>query len=1191
MTGKEGAQLQPINLLAKDRRLWFWRIAVSGILVGLLLTIFGLSLLDTRLSLSRDIRSGLWLFLVGIALYLGIKRWREILKIFTLQEAACAIESAKPEVGQQLRTALEIASQVMPLQHRQGFRQRLISETELWLDDFDWRALVPRRIGRKWMAAIGLVLASILVAALLSPEIGLGLKRILLPTTGTTYTQLEWEDPPEWFDQRHPPLVRLRVSGRKKVPTLFVKEEGSEKWEEVALTPRENSLVWDAVLTGREKNMEMYAAAGDGISPHLQLLFEPIPELLEAKVQLIYPEYLGRKSETRSGGDVRAVEGTQVQWTFIFNTAPAEIEWAISGEGEPERLVSAETCLTSIHELSVGTRNPVLTVTDRRGRPVDSWRFESIGLVDNLPKIEILEPSKDRDATSITEIPVRIRATDDYGLGEVGIVLEAAGETRWVLEKIIDTSDQQQANEMVMAMLEEVPLEITDNVRLYAYALDRKPRGGPRALSHLRSIDIRQFKRRWKFGVLQPPPGGPKPKMEDIANLEKIITEQREIVSEVFVLKGGGIDSASQELFEKCGAEGALEDELALDVEALTAKWKEQGRIEADDIALLEVAGEQMTEAGKLLRVPKRDEAFETADSSLSNLLRLRKQLLTLILKADSSEGEPMDPKEKPLQLSKLADEARRLAREEADVRHQIEDEEAAKVTDPAVTGRQQEVAIFDAGELYSKLLTHPEKTEGALSLMDQAEKLMKEAGQKLQSDSDTGVVLSLATAEQRLLELAEFLTLLEMEMTSAALEEMAAKAEKEAEEMAKAESDSKGKGDSEQEPKEGNQENKKAKGDEVKDRDSKIAEGKAKTGKNAESQSGKGEGNSADGAGGDAEAGEKGDGDRKDNSKGKGQPDALAKAARRARLTDEILKSLAEREATRGDSSGDDQKPDDGGKGESDKNENGSARGKVEALADLRKELKMRVLAEALEKLAEAESGEEGPGKTTGSGNDEKGVSEKGDPRKELAERLGAAGGRMRQFAKELDASHLAQLADVKSEIEKLKQKLVGGEPGDQKKSPNDAKGGEGENPFAALNEKIGKGNGIESNAASESDKKKEGVPKTSDEKIVGGRSTEKLVSGHEAPTEGFTNKLNRLDDDSIRRWGRYLHDAPFDRNSLPILEAIEKRVDELVGEIPQISSVTGGPRTVPESSRREIEDYFSDLSDDFGEETWIKK
>ncbi len=1258
MEGNRTTGLNAVESVAKERRLWFWRIALGSILALVAVAFFLAAFFDFRIPLSSVIRWSIWAVVVFAALVFLTKNRFQIFSRFTPEETARAMESERPEAGQRIRTALEVVGSPPQNSETHGFRERLVAETESFLNQGDWRRLIPRGEGLRRLLTFLAIVISLMIAAVARPEFGLALKRVLFPATAQTYTQVAWENPPEWYDQRHPPLLRLGVTGRDATPTLFVKEAGQEQWETVSLTPRENSRTWDAVLTGRSQNLSVYAMAGDGKTEELLLQYEPIPELREARVHLEFPEYIERKDEERSGGDVRALEGTKATWTFVFNTAPAKVEWAMTGEGDPELIPPAETCVTSVHTLEAGTRNPVLTVTDRRGRPVDSWRFEVEGLEDKLPQIEILEPAKDLDATSITEIPVRIRAKDDYGLGEVGVVLEAAGETRWILEKVIDTGNQRQANEMVAAMLEQVPLEITDNVRLYAYALDRKPRGGPRSLSHLRSIDIRQFKRRWKFRKLESTEGGgPKIKMEDIVGLEKIIERQRGIVSEVFVLKGGGRDTISQDLIEKCAGEAAREDALSLDVETLVAAWLEAGRIEQDDITLLEVAGEQMVQAGKELRVPNRDAAFEVADSSLSNLLRLRKRLMTMILKSDSKEGEPMDPKEQPPMLTKLADEARRLAREEADVQAQIEDEEIAKSTSPEVTRRQQDVAIYDAGELYSRLLTHPERTEGALDLMNDAEVAMKDAGNKLHSDSEAGAVLDLAVAEQRLLELAEFLTVLEMQMASEALEKMANEMEKEAEELAeKSESDSEGEGDEESESEkeaepegekdsESKGEKESPKGEEKGQEESK---GKSKSGKSksGESKSGepesKGSGKSEKGENsGDSESessGEKSDGkssgDSKGESSGKGEenseggedPDGgdeqgsdeadgksaadeaelLARAARRARLTDEVLKALAERESKKGmasepedgsgegegDQSGEGEKendkgesgkegegdqPGDGGKPE-DEDGKGSGSSKAEALAELRKGLGMGELAEALEQLAEARKGEgKGEGKNEGKGTGPDGEGE-GDSAKELAEKLGAAGQRMRELARELNSSELARLAEVKEEIENLKKQLEGegngegDEPGGE--NGKTGQGGE-ENPFAALLGESDPAKATEDGRGGESEQ---------------GKPEDSQFRGPGAPTGRFASKLDRLNDERIRSWGRYLHNAPFDRNMIPILEAIEKRVDELVGEIPQISAVAGGRRAVPEENRREIEDYFRDLSNDFGGENWIE-
>lgn len=148
--------------------------------------------------------------------------------------------------------------------------------------------------------------------------------------------------------------------------------------------------------------------------------------------------------------------------------------------------------------------------------------------------MEILEPSKDAEATPVTELPVRIRARDDYGVAEIGLIMEAAGERSWTMEKTVDALDQKkELAELTHAMLETVPLTVRDNVRVYAYALDHKPRGGPRSVSPLRSIDIREFKKRSLYlGKVQGPPIDPK----EVTKLNEVIRMQRGVVSDAHLV-------------------------------------------------------------------------------------------------------------------------------------------------------------------------------------------------------------------------------------------------------------------------------------------------------------------------------------------------------------------------------------------------------------------------------------------------------------------------------------------------------------------------------------------------------------------------------------------------------------------------------------------------------------------------------
>ena len=116
----------------------------------------------------------------------------------------------------------------------------------------------------------------------------------------------------------------------------------------------------------------------------------------------------------------------------------------------------------------------------------------------------------------------------------MGLVLEAQGKSVTIFERKVDSLDEVKITEMATAALEQFPLNIRDNVRLYAYATDHKPRGEQRAVSKLRAIDIKSFKVQTIFvkaGGGPPPPPGLK---EAVKKLEELIKLQRGVLSDTF---------------------------------------------------------------------------------------------------------------------------------------------------------------------------------------------------------------------------------------------------------------------------------------------------------------------------------------------------------------------------------------------------------------------------------------------------------------------------------------------------------------------------------------------------------------------------------------------------------------------------------------------------------------------------------
>jgi hypothetical protein len=55
--------------------------------------------------------------------------------------------------------------------------------------------------------------------------------------------------------------------------------------------------------------------------------------------------------------------------------------------------------------------------------------------------------------------------------------------------------------------------------------------------------------------------------------------------------------------------------------------------------------------------------------------------------------------------------------------------------------------------------------------------------------------------------------------------------------------------------------------------------------------------------------------------------------------------------------------------------------------------------------------------------------------------------------------------------------------------------------------------------------------------------------------------------------------------------VDAADQRLQELIDQLPVDPNLAAARNKMPEQSRREIEDYFRDLSDDFGGEVWEPK
>ena len=84
------------------------------------------------------------------------------------------------------------------------------------------------------------------------------------------------------------------------------------------------------------------------------------------------------------------------------------------------------------------------------------------------------------------------------------------------------------------------------------------------------------------------------------------------------------------------------------------------------------------------------------------------------------------------------------------------------------------------------------------------------------------------------------------------------------------------------------------------------------------------------------------------------------------------------------------------------------------------------------------------------------------------------------------------------------------------------------------------------------------------------------------------FANSLAQLRDERLGYVTSQLRDEPFDRKALPLIVEARERLDEMLAELPRSETALSASSRIPDARRREIEDYFRGLSDDFGSEDW---
>ena len=405
------------------------RLALSGACwvfgaLGMLIAV------DFLLDWSLDLPGYCRLLLLAVNLIvLAWVAWRKLrLRRFNIVDQALVVERTVPKLDGLLISSIQLDQ---PQSENRGVSSQLISAIKRLArqaaQSLDWSKASPRiLIGSSLsFAAIALVFVSA-IAIWDIRFLKVLTVRMFNPVSTLAYptdTIIEMTEGDKVVRAGKPVTLSAQTHG--KVPEtghLYVRFEGLD-WETILLTGSEGAF--EHTLSRMTDDLQYYFRLGDARSSQYQVTVVRPPLIVDGRVMLQYPDYTNMSDQEVHTLNVKAPEGTRLQWRLSLNKPVTAAEMRLEGGDTKTMTISNDG-----HEIKMD-----LTVTASQPYVIAMhWSLEDKTYIDEGPKhyiqivpdadpqVGLLSPTEDTKATLRKTIPISYGARDDYGLTDSVIV-------------------------------------------------------------------------------------------------------------------------------------------------------------------------------------------------------------------------------------------------------------------------------------------------------------------------------------------------------------------------------------------------------------------------------------------------------------------------------------------------------------------------------------------------------------------------------------------------------------------------------------------------------------------------------------------------------------------------------------------------------------------------------------------------
>jgi len=298
--------------------------------------------------------------------------------------------------------------------------------------------------------------------------------------------------------------IRASVSGfDPDAVEVHVRFGEGAQWERAPMKPAADGAFEFTVYALREP-FSYYVTSRGTRSPEHRISVVEVPRVERMRLTYEYPSWTGLKPETdERSRDIRAVAGTKVN-VEVQTSAPLDSpSLLVNGDSSP---LSGEGVWTrgTLELKEDGQYRINARVGDELVPLTDEYQITLVE--DQLPTIEVAKPGRDWQASSIEEVPVRVRATDDFRVQNVELHYSVNGGEWQVTPFKGRGKEVSDSTVLRLEELGEAQAAITgedgkrlmpgDLVTYYAVAKDRKQS----VQTDLFLIHVQPFERRFTQG-------------------------------------------------------------------------------------------------------------------------------------------------------------------------------------------------------------------------------------------------------------------------------------------------------------------------------------------------------------------------------------------------------------------------------------------------------------------------------------------------------------------------------------------------------------------------------------------------------------------------------------------------------------------------------------------------------------------